>query len=139
MPLVNIQDVEAASFLHGLGKQSKITGQFQTSSFTFFSGERRNFEAPVQAIPGDADDVASITLMKFSGVGNSDVNGQWLLVPGTTFFRNSTPSYDVQAIVYRRSDGQHILVQLVNPTFASNQTPPVITVDYKTIFFRAPW
>lgn len=136
MSLVSLLKTAAANFIHGFGVKSKPgTQQMVINGFSLGAGASADFSQNVSFPTGET---ASITMAQFNGVGNSDVNGFYLPMNGVVSFRNSTPSYDVYAIVQRTKTGQVLKVKLTNTTGVS-QSVPTITINFKSIFYDAPW
>lgn len=130
----NINKTPAASAMQGLGYVNKGTGVLNISSFSFGAGTTRNFTL---LAPSAIKDAASINLVQFSGVGNTDVNNQWSYLTGSMFFRNT--NYDIGCILQRTSSGQTLIVQVYNSTVGSTVTVPNITVTLRSYFYTAPW
>lgn len=122
--------------LQGLGYLGQASGTISVASFTFFSGATQTFST---TLPLASEQTMSISNVKFSGVGNTGVNNKWIYSTGKLSFRNTSPSYDVLLLIDRTPDGQVIKVQLYNPTVASNQTVPNITISIKSYYYAPSW
>lgn len=122
--------------VQGLGYVGNTTGTLSVASFTFFSGETRTFST---TIPHAHQEALSANQVRFSGVGNPALNNKWSVMGGSMFFRNTSPSYDVVVVVTRTGIGQLLTVVFKNPTVASNQTVPNITIDIKSYYYAPSW
>jgi hypothetical protein len=132
--IINLDEAAAMSKIQGLGYVGDpVEATLEIASFTFGSGTRRSFtlnaETPVNA-------AASLTKLRFRGVGNAEVNNSWVQVFGNMNFRNT--GYDVAAVIARSASGMLVTVQFYNPT-GGNVTPPAISVDMRTLFLAGPW
>lgn len=131
----NIEKTPAASQIQGLGYVTKATSPLLSiSSFSLAAGTNSNFTTTATAAVTDA---ASLNLVLFSGVGNTDVNNQWCLLNGSMYFRNAANA-DIGAVLQRSSSGQTLTVQLRN-TSGAPVTVPNITVSLRSVFYTAPW
>jgi len=127
--------VRASTDIQGFGYVSKSSDTLSIGSFSLGAGARSSAFTLTVATPNT--DSASLVQVKFSGVGNTDVNNNWL-ASSKVFFRNSAPSYDVMLFTQRNGGNQVTTVQFYNSTGAG-VTIPAITVAVKVYYYTAPW
>ena len=127
--------VRASTDIQGFGYVSKSSDTLSIGSFSLGAGARSSAFTLTVATPNI--DSASLVQVKFSGVGNTDVNNNWL-ASSKVFFRNSAPSYDVMLFTQRNGGNQVTTVQFYNSTGAG-VTIPAITVAVKVYYYTAPW
>lgn len=132
---MKVDSTSASSKIMGFGYIDNVSGSLSIGGFTSTPASVTTFST---TLPATFKAASTFTRLKFSGVGNSDVNNRWIIIPRDTSFRNSAPSYDVQALLQRTTSGVVLTVKIYNPT-GVNQSVPNITVAIKTYFFDTVW
>lgn len=136
MSIVNLLKTAAANFIHGFGVKSKPgVNSFQIAGFNLGAGASSDFTG-TSVVP--SQEATSITMAQFNGVSNSDIDGYWIPMNGIVSFRCSAPSFDVYALLQRTASGQVLKVRLTNTTGVT-QSIPTLTINFKSIFYDAPW
>lgn len=132
-----LNNTTANTPIQGFGYLGKNTGSVTFPTQAIAAGGTAVVSTTITSLT--TEDAATLNLIVFSGVGNTTVNNQNLLIPGQANFRVSgPPSYDVLATTERTTSGVVLRVQVYNPTGAS-QTPPTFTATLKTYYYTAPW
>lgn len=111
-------------------------GSLSISSFSLGAGAASSVRTISVVADGSPQEAATMTKIRFSGVGNTTVDNKWLQVQGAVEFSNT--SYSVAAIIERTNTGASILIQFLNNTGGS-VTIPDIEVSTRTYFYLAPW
>jgi len=133
--VLDLDTLRAGNEIQGFGYVSKTSGSLSISSFSLGAGSASStFTSSVDA---PNSDTASLVQVKFSGVGNTDVNNKWVSA-SNFYFRNSTPSYDVIYFTQRVGGTQKHTIQFYNST-GVGVTVPSMTVYFKVYYYTAPW
>lgn len=134
---MNTGSVYAASSMQGFGYVTSAQSSFTLGGFNLGAGAASSITS--QTLTAQVADASSLSLIKYSGVNNANVNNRWMLVPGESEFTSAAPNaFRLAVVIERTTGGQIAKFQFYNPTGATVTIPSITTV-LKSYFYTAPW
>lgn len=134
MANIDLTKTALASFLQGFGKVGEGTGQLVIPTFSLGSGATSSvFET---SIPVNQSDTATLTMIKQSGMPSTRYDNVWF--PLQSSVQLFATGYSMLLYI-NREGAQHYVRAKFKAPVGPSVTIPTVTIDFKTMFFDAPW